>query len=75
VSPQLFQGTHFPPAIVDVKGEWVTFGGQEQLWLPPDYRPGSIAIYHRDIAIGCPSGRVLFLQLNCKKEENGEGEV
>jgi WD40 repeat protein len=70
VSPQSLEGTLSPPAkLVNVKGDWVTVNGKETLWLPPDYRPITISIYHRLIAIGCPSGYVFFLQF---KEEEGE---
>jgi WD40 repeat protein len=62
VAPQSLKGTHSPLATVNVMGDWVTFNGKEIIWLPPDYRPGLIAVYYDIIAIGCPSGRILFLQ-------------
>jgi WD40 repeat protein len=76
VAQQSLQGTLSPQAIlVDVKGDWVTLNGQETLWLPPDYRPGNIAVYNSVIAIGCPSGRLFFLQFYSSKEEEEEEEV
>jgi hypothetical protein len=62
VTLQSLQGTLIPQAIiVDVKGDWVTLNGQETLWLPPDYRRNSAAIYNNLTAIGCPLGRVFLL--------------
>ncbi|KAF2415404.1 hypothetical protein EJ08DRAFT_684443 [Tothia fuscella] len=68
VTLQSLQGTLIPQAItVDVKGDWVTLNRQETLWLPPDYRRSSAAIYNNLTAIGCPSGRVFLLQF-CSSE-------
>ena len=38
---------------------WITYQGQELLWLPPEYRPSSSAVSETVLAIGCSSGRVL----------------
>lgn len=43
---------------------WITFAGQDLLWLPPEYRPSRPflkAISETTVAIGCDSGRVLIL--------------
>ncbi|KAJ5553181.1 hypothetical protein N7494_002559 [Penicillium frequentans] len=43
---------------------WITFAGQDLLWLPPEYRPTRPflkAISGTTVAIGCDSGRVLIL--------------
>jgi WD40 repeat protein len=64
VAPQSLQGTlsrQARPVEVNVSGDWVTFNGQETLWLPPDYRPSRIAVYNPIVAIGCSSGRIFFL--------------
>ncbi|KAJ5987082.1 hypothetical protein N7451_011447, partial [Penicillium sp. IBT 35674x] len=45
-------------------GCWITFAGQDLLWLPPEYRPTRPflkAISGTTLAIGCDSGRVLIL--------------
>ncbi|KAL8377012.1 hypothetical protein RB595_007912 [Gaeumannomyces hyphopodioides] len=43
---------------------WITWNGRRSLWLPTEYRYGrfSVAIAGLTIALGCLSGRVLFLQ-------------
>ncbi|KAJ5962595.1 hypothetical protein N7501_007536 [Penicillium viridicatum] len=43
---------------------WITINGANLLWLPMEYRPSSpylFAISSTTIAIGCSSGRVMFL--------------
>lgn len=45
---------------------WITFDGVKLLWLPAEYRPydtNAFAIHANKLAIGCPSGRVIFLTL------------
>ncbi|KAL5611102.1 hypothetical protein FOBRF1_007219 [Fusarium oxysporum] len=42
-------------------GTWITYEGQNLLWLSPEYRPLSSAVSGTVVAIGCPSGRVLIL--------------
>src|SRR3569833_353715 len=41
-------------------GAWITWNGQNLLWLPPDYRPGQSAVAGSTVAVGCPSGRVVL---------------
>ncbi|KAJ5642311.1 hypothetical protein N7490_006311 [Penicillium lividum] len=46
---------------------WVTYNGLNLLWLPSEYRPFSLhnfARYASRLAIGCASGRVIFLALS-----------
>ena len=41
---------------------WITYQGQDLLWLPPEYRPSASAILGASLVLGCSSGRVLFLK-------------
>ncbi|KAJ5875197.1 uncharacterized protein N7473_012544 [Penicillium subrubescens] len=46
---------------------WITFNGSNLLWLPPEYRPSSPSSFRisaATVAIGCSSGRVIFLALS-----------
>lgn len=43
---------------------WITYKGQNLLWLPPEYRRSSSAISGTGVAIGCRSGRVLLLRFS-----------
>jgi len=40
---------------------WITWNGQNVLWLPLEYRPLRSAITSSTILIGCQSGRVLTI--------------
>ncbi|KAK3934300.1 putative vegetative incompatibility protein [Diplogelasinospora grovesii] len=42
-------------------GTWITYQGQNLLWLPPEYRPSSLAIHGTVMSIGCSTGRILIL--------------
>jgi len=49
---------------------WVTYSGENLLWIPPEYRPTkpslaefSLANSVMTLAIGCLSGRVVFIAL------------
>jgi WD40 repeat protein len=76
VRPQSLQGTVSSQVMpVDVKRDWVTLNGQETLWLPPDYRPGAFAVSNSVTAIGCRSGRILFLYPYSNQEEEAKEEV
>ncbi|EEU38120.1 uncharacterized protein NECHADRAFT_48128 [Fusarium vanettenii 77-13-4] len=60
-----FSPEHTPTGYgVNVDGSWITaWDGWERrnlLYLPPDIRPSSCATSGSALAIGCPSGRVLF---------------
>jgi len=46
---------------------WITYNGPKLLWLPSEYRPNyynNFARYATRLAIGCSSGRVIFLGLS-----------
>ncbi|KAJ5751295.1 hypothetical protein N7533_008323 [Penicillium manginii] len=46
---------------------WITYNGFNLLWLPAEYRPSKpslFAISETTVAIGCSSGRVIFLALS-----------
>ncbi|KAK0611752.1 hypothetical protein B0T14DRAFT_571616 [Immersiella caudata] len=56
---------------LDADMSWITWGSHRVLWLPPEYRPNSMAVLpveksrHMEsslIALGCRSGRVVFLR-------------
>ncbi|KAF3278881.1 hypothetical protein TWF970_004425 [Orbilia oligospora] len=46
---------------VIVEDEWVSRGPQ-RIWLPPNYRPCSQAIYGNRVALGCRPGMVCFIE-------------
>jgi hypothetical protein len=53
---------------------WITYNGFNLLWLPADYRPSSrflFAISATTVAIGCSSGRVIFLELSERNPLSG----
>jgi WD40 repeat protein len=39
---------------------WITYQGENLLWLPSEYRPSSSAISGTVVSIGCSSGRILL---------------
>ncbi|KAH6646817.1 vegetative incompatibility protein HET-E-1 [Truncatella angustata] len=41
---------------------WITFNGQNLLWLPAEYRPAMSAVFGNTLAIGCSSGHVFILR-------------
>ncbi|KAK0766479.1 hypothetical protein N5P37_000204 [Trichoderma harzianum] len=43
---------------------WVTWDSQRILWLPPAYRPRISAVRASTLAIGCDSGRVVFIRFS-----------
>lgn len=45
-----------------VSNGWVIEGKQKLLWLPPEYRPRSVAIWNRIIVLGLSSGKMVFLK-------------
>ena len=42
---------------------WITLNGRKLLWLPQEYRPWSSIVTKQTVAIGCVSGRILFISL------------
>ena len=45
---------------------WITYEGENLLWLPPEYRPSPSAISGTVVSIGCSSGRVLIFTFSDK---------
>jgi WD40 repeat protein len=48
-------------------GAWITWKGQNVLWLPPEYRPYQSAVASSTIVIGCKSDRVLIINFLSNK--------
>ena len=48
-----------------VKGNWITQGEENLLWLPPDYRLACSAFQGNLLVIGHPSGKATFIQFSC----------
>jgi WD40 repeat protein len=46
-----------------VKGEWILRQTRRFLWLPPEYRNCTAAVYRCMMCLGCNSGRVALLSL------------
>ncbi|KAF2192389.1 HET-domain-containing protein [Zopfia rhizophila CBS 207.26] len=51
-----------PSYAIFVKEQWVRWGVEDMLWLPPEYRPSCTAVYGSVVALGCSSGRLLILE-------------
>ncbi|KAN0074911.1 Quinonprotein alcohol dehydrogenase-like superfamily [Elaphomyces granulatus] len=50
-----------PIHTLSVKETWVTLHDQNILWLPPEYRATTcIAVYNKKLALGYPSGQIVF---------------
>jgi WD40 repeat protein len=47
---------------LEIIDEWVMWGSERILWLPPECRPDSWAIHNDIIVIGSGNGRVTFLR-------------
>ncbi|KAJ5133506.1 hypothetical protein N7526_004871 [Penicillium atrosanguineum] len=50
---------------------WITYEGVNIIWLPAEYRPNSssrFVVSGTRLAIGCPSGRVFFLEFPGKDQ-------
>jgi WD40 repeat protein len=45
-----------------VSKDWVADGQGYILWLPPDYRPTSVAVWNGIVALGHSSGSISFLE-------------
>ncbi|KAK3359855.1 hypothetical protein B0T25DRAFT_111949 [Lasiosphaeria hispida] len=50
--------------ILFVNGEWITRGGKNLLWLPPDYRATCTSVYDHTLVLGHASGQVTFFQID-----------
>ncbi|CAI7653790.1 unnamed protein product [Penicillium glandicola] len=40
---------------------WIAIDGQNELWIPPDYRPSTSTVRDGAIAVGCGHGRVYMI--------------
>lgn len=45
-----------------VSNEWVIEGKEKIFWLPPEYRPATMAVWNRIVVLGTPSGRISILE-------------
>ncbi|KAI9172832.1 Atypical/ALPHA protein kinase [Paramyrothecium foliicola] len=56
------------PEILDYglnpESSWVTWNGQNVLWVPPEHRPSACAILQDTVVLGCISGRILLLRFS-----------
>ncbi|KAH7201202.1 hypothetical protein DER44DRAFT_827832 [Fusarium oxysporum] len=52
------------PMLACTDSTWVTAAGNDLLWLPPECRNGNVAVSGSRVAIGCRSGRVVFLRIS-----------
>jgi WD40 repeat protein len=48
---------------ITVLDNWVIKDKKPVLWLPPDYRPTSVAVWNKTIVIGHSLGGISILQL------------
>ncbi|EXJ95094.1 hypothetical protein A1O1_00213 [Capronia coronata CBS 617.96] len=55
-------------------GEWIMYGSERILWLPPEYRPGDWASYMDIVAIGSGNGRVTIVSVTRPHGINGSEE-
>lgn len=60
---QLSNGANCHSDIGTVQQNWLTWNGHKALWLPPDFRPGCLAVRGNLIVIGHRSGRMIFLEV------------
>ena len=64
---QLGQIPTFQPSRWHIRGhnlDWLVRDGQRMLWLPPDFRPRSIARYDDLLVMGHKSGKITFFEGN-----------
>ena len=52
------------PSPLYVSGNWVTWGMENILWLPPEYRPNCLAVRHNVLALGYKTGQVIFIEFD-----------
>ena len=43
---------------------WITWYGENLLWLPAEFRPSTSAVSGCTVVIGCSSGRVIFVRFD-----------
>ncbi|KAL8364767.1 hypothetical protein RB595_003847 [Gaeumannomyces hyphopodioides] len=56
------QHQNFKGIGISANRAWIAWNGKHFLWLPTEYRGSCTAKTKLTIALGCPSGRVLFFQ-------------
>ncbi|KAF5630239.1 vegetatible incompatibility het-e-1 [Fusarium tjaetaba] len=49
---------------IKIDGEWIVKNGEKVLWLPPNYRPASSAVFKSTVAAGYESGRVIIMRFS-----------
>jgi hypothetical protein len=52
-----------PLSSLFVRGNWITQGEKNLLWLPFEYRPHCLAFQDNLLSLGCLSGKVIFTTL------------
>lgn len=53
-----------PHCTVFVRGNWITQGEKNILWLPSEYRPSCSAFRDNLLCLGSPSGKVTFVKFS-----------
>jgi WD40 repeat protein len=64
--------SHSPPSdtpALFVKEQWIVCGSKTLLWLPPDYRASSVALFGDIIALGHASGRLSIIEFTIVKKD------
>ncbi|KAL2839314.1 hypothetical protein BJX68DRAFT_247893 [Aspergillus pseudodeflectus] len=51
----------FQPPGLFVRRRWITYKGQNMLWLPSKYRPRFTAVCDNVVVLVCGSGQMMFL--------------
>jgi hypothetical protein len=54
---------------LDILDAWIVRGEEQILWLPAEYRPSCWAVTGSKVAMGCPSGRVLILDIDNRRAD------
>jgi WD40 repeat protein len=52
-----------------IRDAWIVRGEEHMLWLPAEYRPSCWAVAGSKVAMGCPSGRVLILDIDNRRAD------
>ncbi|KAM0294477.1 hypothetical protein ACHAPM_011216 [Fusarium culmorum] len=52
------------PMLASKDGTWVATARKDLLWLPPECRDGQVAFSGSTVAVGCQSGKVVFLRFS-----------
>ena len=51
-----------------VEEQWIVYGSETLLWLPPDFRATSVAVFQDTVALGHASGGVSIMELAVRKD-------